>query len=84
MIKSYEGYALPSDQRVSYQLEFRCPLCDSEDVELDIADPIPEFCDGSPSTADELVHWTCNACKHRAIGQDFARGVVQNTSRSVI
>lgn len=83
MIKSYQGYALPSDKWISYQLEFLCPLCDSGDVELDASDPIPDFCDGSPSTADELVHWTCNACKHRATGLDFAREVLPNISPSV-
>lgn len=75
MIKSYQGYSLPGGEWVSYKLEFRCPICDSENVELDTSDPVPVFCDGSPSTADELVCWNCNSCSHRATGEAFVRSV---------
>ena len=71
MFKSYRGFALQSGHEVSYRLEFRCSRCGSEDVVLDTSDLVPHFCDGSPSTADELVHWTCSACNHRALGSNF-------------
>lgn len=54
MRKSYRGYALPSSKRVAYTLDYRCPRCCSENVAIDTSVPVPFFCDGSPSTADEL------------------------------
>jgi hypothetical protein len=71
MLKSYRGYALPSSNLVAYALEYRCPRCGSEDVAIDVSAPVPEFCDGSPSTADELTSWECVGCNNRAAGHDF-------------
>lgn len=71
MKKHYTGYALPSDRRVSYELEYLCPQCGSEAVAIDASQPVPHFCDGGPSTGDELRTWHCKACGHRAQGLDF-------------
>ena len=78
MRKSYRGYALPSPMRVAYTLDYRCPRCDSEDVAIEQTAPCPNFCDGSPSTADELRSWKCKGCNHRAEGRKFvARRISQ-------
>ena len=71
MRKSYRGYALPSPMRVAYTLEYRCPSCDSEKVAIDTSIPVPFFCDGSPSTGDELRTWHCPNCNHCASGREF-------------
>lgn len=71
MKKSYEGYALPSTTRVVYILDYRCPRCCSEDVAIDESSPVPFFCDGKPSTGDELRSWVCSKCNHRAEGREF-------------
>ncbi len=71
MLKSYRGYALPSARRVAYTMDYRCPRCYSENVAIDASAPFPKFCDGSPSTADELTNWDCADCNHRAEGHEF-------------
>ncbi len=71
MRKTYRGYALPSPKRVAYTLDYRCPCCSSENVAIDKAAPYPNFCDGSPSTADELRTWACTDCNHHAEGHKF-------------
>ena len=71
MRKFYRGYALPTLMRVAYTLDYRCPRCSSENVAIDQSDPYPDFCDGSPSTADELRNWVCADCNHRAKGCKF-------------
>jgi len=71
MRKTYRGYALPSPKRVTYTLDYRCPRCCSENVAIDTSVPVPFFCDGSPSTADELRIWNCADCNHRAEGREF-------------
>lgn len=71
MMKSYRGYALPTLTRVAYTLEYRCPRCESEHVSMDTSTPFPKFCDGSPSTADELRSWDCTDCNYRAKGREF-------------
>jgi DNA-directed RNA polymerase subunit RPC12/RpoP len=71
MFKSYSGYALPIGTRVAYTLQYRCSRCGSENVAIDEACPVPEFYDGSPSTADEFRDWSCAACSFRAEGRKF-------------
>ena len=71
MLKLYEGYALPSMERLVYTLEYCCPNCNSEKVAIDTSLPVPFFCDGSPSTGDELRTWYCLDCNHRAKGRMF-------------
>ena len=71
MIKTYQGYALPSSLRVAYSLEYRCPKCDSESVDLDTSIRRPTFCDGGPSTGDELSAWKCDTCGTCGSGTQF-------------
>jgi ribosomal protein L37E len=78
MFMSYSGYVLPIGTRVAYTLEYRCSRCGSENVAIDEASPIPQFCDGSPSTADGLRKWNCAACGYSAKGGDFVAGRVEH------
>lgn len=75
MKKSYSGYSLPNLKRVSYTLDYRCPNCHSKNVAIDISVPVPHFCDGGPSSADELRMWICKDCNHHSRGLEFARRV---------
>ena len=71
MIKSYSGWALPKGTRTSYQLDYRCPVCKSEDVSIDPQSPKVEFCDGGPSTRDSASIWICASCHHKDEGTKF-------------
>lgn len=71
MRKTYRGMALPSFREVAYSLEYLCPSCNSDDVEIDASVPVPHYCDGSPCTEDTLSTWQCRACNHRGLGQEF-------------
>lgn len=71
MIKEYKGYSCPCMVYVEFALEYRCPICLTEDVSVDELSPIPSYCDGGPSTPDELREWVCCKCYHRARGWDF-------------
>lgn len=77
MLKSYEGFSLPRFTRVAYVLDYRCPVCSSEKVDIDQSASVPDFCDGSPSTADELRRWTCTECSHCASGSLFVFSAVK-------
>ena len=79
MIRSYRGYALPSSRQVAYALEYLCPRCKSEDVELDESIDRPIFYDGSPSTEDTLSAWKCKVCGYQNTGDKFvARSIEQD------
>lgn len=71
MLRNYDDLALPDCEPVAYTLEFRCPKCHSEQVDIDGSSEVPDFCDGWPSTGDELRMWCCSACSHRAVGSSF-------------
>lgn len=81
MIKSYRGYALPTDKQVAYSLEYLCPRCKAEDVDLDRSIARPIFCDGSPSTGDTISTWKCNACLHQGAGEEFVARLIEDEER---
>jgi DNA-directed RNA polymerase subunit RPC12/RpoP len=75
MLKTYQGFGLPGSEWLAYTLEYRCPRCGSENVEIDKSELFgPSFCDGGPSTADELRDWDCTDCNYRAKGKEFVVG----------
>jgi ribosomal protein L37AE/L43A len=71
MIKHYSGYALPRKIEVSYALEYKCPICKSDKVEINESIPARQFCDGGPSTYDAMCTWECDDCGHRDLGEEF-------------
>ena len=79
MLMRYEGF-LPfshKEDRVartycvtttSYFIDWRCPNCGSEAVEISKAADGTWLRDGRPSTLDEISEWKCNDCGHEADG----------------
>ena len=73
MKKFYTGFNTPSLGTglalVDVEAEYRCPKCGSGEVVASCE--VPEFCDGTPTTADVLREWTCNECGEVAEGGLF-------------
>ncbi|WP_170606377.1 hypothetical protein [Ruegeria arenilitoris] len=71
MIKKYSGSFGPigneNPVRVSFSIEWRCPICGSENVDIS-GQSFSNVCDGGPSTFDELSDWQCGDCGHTANG----------------
>lgn len=78
MLVNYRGLSLPGGpdgpNQVAFQLDYRCSRCGSENVDIDLSSPFPRFCDGTPSTGDELSEWICADCGHQASGRTFIAG----------
>jgi len=81
MIKSYRGYALPTNRQVAYALEYLCPQCKSGDVALDESVTQPTFYDGGPSLGDSLSSWKCNACSHQGAGKGFVVRLIEDENQ---
>ncbi len=72
MIKLYSGFADPGGVPVRFYLDWRCPSCGSEKVLIDPDDKRElHWCDGGPSTEDEIRFWICCDCQHRVRGADM-------------
>jgi len=72
MLKHYSGYALPAPVRTRFSIDWRCASCDSQNVDRDPEDVRElHWCDGGPSTEDELRIWLCGDCGCRALGHDM-------------
>lgn len=70
MLKVYEGWGLPNGAYHCFALERRCPQCSGHEVA--IVGPPPFFCDGGPSTWDDLSLWKCGKCAYEGEGGSFA------------
>lgn len=58
MRQSYAGISTPSGSYSEQEFEIACGACGSGDVELAADQPaLPRFCDGGPTTADQLRLW---------------------------
>ncbi|WP_170438661.1 hypothetical protein [Ruegeria arenilitoris] len=70
MIKHYSGFRLPAKNlpMISFSIEWLCPKCGSEDVDL-VGEPYRGFCDGGPSTSHEFSDWKCLTCGFSANGR---------------
>jgi hypothetical protein len=74
MLKTYNGYSLPGPHLVNYSIEWSCSACASTNVERDPDDTRAlHWCDGAPSTEDQLRRWICHACGSRAEGGSMAQ-----------
>src|SRR4051812_27843604 len=72
MLKVYEGLVWLEAQSVRYSIDWSCPTCSSSEVQIDPEDTGKLFwCDGGPSTEDQLRLWICRSCGHRANGQNM-------------
>ncbi len=72
MRKIYEGYASPGRHEVRFRLDWSCRHCGGEDVERDPSNQRQlHWCDGGPSTEDQLRYWRCNACGKRTLGHEM-------------
>jgi len=72
MIKTYQGYSLPSPVQIRYSIEWSCERCGSGDVCLDADDTRPlRWCDGLPCMEDQLRFWVCGSCGHKATGREL-------------
>ena len=86
MLKSYSGYELPpiagTVTYASYDIEWRCSACGSEDVEIDPdVEPGMRFCDGGPSICDSMSLWRCHACQAQIEGWRMCQTELNRVTR---
>jgi len=72
MLKTYEGYATPGGGITRFSIDWYCPRCESPNVDRDPEDRRElHWCDGGPSTEDDLRVWLCADCGTRTPGRDM-------------